>query len=141
MLQQAVVQTVLNHYFCQLASHTLFCHLSSVQLTFVGDMLVDMILENLEPTLLLRRDSIAECLLGTPEHFRGKERLFRRILDVESGANQILLMRVARPGLVMESNRSPKGDMWSAIPVALLCILVIVGDGQRGSGLKGDNVL
>ena len=26
-------------------------------------------------------------------------------------------------------NRSPKGNMWSAIPVALLCMLVIVGDG------------
>ena len=104
-------------------------------------MLIDMILENLEPALFLRRDSVAETLLLTPQHFRGKECLLRRILDIESRANQILLMRVARPGLVMESNRSPKGDMWSAIPVALLCILVIVGDGQQGSGPKGDNVL
>ena len=39
------------------------------------------------------------------------------------------------------SNRSPKGNMWSAIPIALLCILVIVGDGQQGSGPKGNNVL
>ena len=28
------------------------------------------------------------------------------------------------------SNSSPKGIMWSAIPVALLCMLVIVGDGD-----------
>ena len=33
-------------------------------------------------------------------------------------------------------NRSPKGNMWSAIPDALLCMLVIVGDGQQGSGPK-----
>ena len=26
-------------------------------------------------------------------------------------------------------NQSPKGNMWSAIPVALLCMLVIIGDG------------
>ena len=30
--------------------------------------------------------------------------------------------------------------MWSAIPVALLCMLVIVGDGKQGSGPKGDDV-
>ena len=28
-----------------------------------------------------------------------------------------------------KSNRSPKGNMWSVIPVALLCMLVIVDDG------------
>ena len=38
-------------------------------------------------------------------------------------------------------NQSPKGNMWSAIPVALLCMLVIVGDGWQGSDPKGDNVL
>ena len=37
-------------------------------------------------------------------------------------------------------NQSPKGNMWSAIPVALLCMLVIVGDGKQGSGPKGDDV-
>ena len=26
-------------------------------------------------------------------------------------------------------NQSPKGNMWSAIPVALLCMFEIVGDG------------
>ena len=38
-------------------------------------------------------------------------------------------------------NQSPKGNMWSAIPVALLHMLVIVGDGEQGSGLEGDDVL
>ena len=28
-----------------------------------------------------------------------------------------------------EKNQSPKGNMWSAIPVALLCVNVNVGDG------------
>ena len=40
-----------------------------------------------------------------------------------------------------KQNRSPKGNMWSAIPVALLRLLVIVGDGKQGSGLEGDDVL
>ena len=40
-----------------------------------------------------------------------------------------------------KGNQSPKGNMWSAIPVALLCMLVIVGDGKQGSGPKGDDVL
>ena len=31
--------------------------------------------------------------------------------------------------------------MWSAIPVALLCILVIVGDGLQGSGPEGTDDL
>ena len=30
-----------------------------------------------------------------------------------------------------KNNQSPKGNMWSAIPVALLCMLVIVGDGYH----------
>ena len=38
-------------------------------------------------------------------------------------------------------NRSPKGNMWSVIPVALLCMFVNVGDGKQGSGPEGDNVL
>ena len=35
----------------------------------------------------------------------------------------------------------PKGNMWSAIPVALLSMFVTVGDGKQGSGPKGDDVL
>ena len=38
-------------------------------------------------------------------------------------------------------NQSPKGNKWSAIPVALLCMLVIEDDGKQGSGPKGDDVL
>ena len=35
------------------------------------------------------------------------------------------------PSLKVETkeNQSLKGNMWSAIPIALLCMLVIVGDG------------
>ena len=37
---------------------------------------------------------------------------------------------VAEPGTAdCKKNQSPKGNMWSAIPVALLRMLVIVGDG------------
>ena len=38
-------------------------------------------------------------------------------------------------------NRSPKGNMWSAIPVALLCMIVIWSEGKQGSGPEGDEVL
>ena len=37
-------------------------------------------------------------------------------------------------------NRSPKGNMWSAIPVALLCMVVNRNE-RQGSGPKGDKVL
>ena len=40
-----------------------------------------------------------------------------------------------------EANQSPKGNMWSAIPVALLCMLVTEDDGKQGSGPEGDDVL
>ena len=40
-----------------------------------------------------------------------------------------------------EINRSPKGNMWSAIPVALLCMIVNLCEGKQGSGPKGDEVL
>ena len=38
-------------------------------------------------------------------------------------------------------SRSPKGDMWSAIPVALLCMIVNWSKGKQGSGPEGDKVL
>ena len=37
--------------------------------------------------------------------------------------------------------RSPKGNMWSAIPVALLCMIVNWSEGKQGSSLEGDKVL
>ena len=41
----------------------------------------------------------------------------------------------------MESfNRSPKGNTWSAIPVALLCMVVNRNE-RKGSGPGGDKVL
>ena len=38
-------------------------------------------------------------------------------------------------------NRSPKGNMWSAKPVALLCLIVNWSEGKQGSGPEGDDVL
>ena len=43
--------------------------------------------------------------------------------------------------LVPLPNRSPKGNMWSAIPVALLCTIVNWSEGKQGSGPEGDEVL
>ena len=40
-----------------------------------------------------------------------------------------------------KKNRSPKGNMWSAIPVTLLCMVVNRNKRKQGSGLKGDKVL
>ena len=40
-----------------------------------------------------------------------------------------------------KKNRSPKGNMWSAIPVALLCVIVNWSDRKQGNGPKGDKVL
>ena len=39
-----------------------------------------------------------------------------------------------------KENRSPKGNMWSAIPVALLCMIVNLCEGKQGSGPKGVEV-
>ena len=39
-----------------------------------------------------------------------------------------------------ERNRSPKGNTWSAIPVALLCMVVNQNE-RQGSGPEGDEVL
>ena len=38
-------------------------------------------------------------------------------------------------------NRSPKGNMWSAIPIALLCMVVNQNERKQGSGPEGDKVL
>ena len=40
-----------------------------------------------------------------------------------------------------KGNRSPKGNMWSAIPVALLCMIVNWSERKQGSGPEGDEVL
>ena len=50
-------------------------------------------------------------------------------LDKVSGRIQII------------ENRSPKGNMWSAIPVALLCMIVNLSERKQGSGPEGDEVL
>ena len=41
----------------------------------------------------------------------------------------------------MVLNRSPKGNIWSAIPVALLCMIVNLSEGRQDSGPEGDEVL
>ena len=41
----------------------------------------------------------------------------------------------------LAKNRSPKGNMWSAIPVALLCMIVNWSERKQGSGPEGDKVL
>ena len=38
-------------------------------------------------------------------------------------------------------NQSPKGNMWSAIPFALLCMIVNLSERKQGSGPEGDEVL
>ena len=38
-------------------------------------------------------------------------------------------------------NRSPKGNMWSAIPVVLLCLILNWSEGKQGSGPEGEDVL
>ena len=42
---------------------------------------------------------------------------------------------------VSMTNSSPKGNMWSAIPVALLCMIVNWSERKQGSGPEGDEVL
>ena len=46
-----------------------------------------------------------------------------------------------RPNNGGKRNRSPKGNMWSAIPIALLCVIVKWSERKQGSGPKGDEVL
>ena len=41
----------------------------------------------------------------------------------------------------MKENRLPKGNMWSAIPVALLLVIVNWSERKQGSGPEGDKVL
>ena len=38
-------------------------------------------------------------------------------------------------------NRSPKGNMWSAIPIALLCMVVNRNERKQRSGTDRDEVL
>ena len=45
------------------------------------------------------------------------------------------------PSANLRVNQSPKGNMWSAIPVALLCMIVNWSERKQGSGPEGDEVL
>ena len=44
-------------------------------------------------------------------------------------------------GAEFRLNQSPKGYMWSAIPVALLCMIENWSERKQGSGTEGDKVL
>ena len=41
----------------------------------------------------------------------------------------------------LRSNQSPMGNMWSAIPIALLCMIENLSERKQGSGPEGDKVL
>ena len=45
------------------------------------------------------------------------------------------------PPLEPLPNRLPRGNMWSAIPFALLCMIVNWSERKQGSGPKGEKVL
>ena len=47
--------------------------------------------------------------------------------------------RVACPQL--KRNKALEGNMWSAIPIALLCMVVNWNERKQGSGPEGDEVL
>ena len=50
-------------------------------------------------------------------------------------------LRLKRPESTnLRPNRSPKGNMWSAIPIALLCMVVNWNERKQGSGPKSDKV-
>ena len=42
---------------------------------------------------------------------------------------------------VLKDNQSPKGNMWSAIPFVLVCMIVSLSERKQGSGPEGDEVL
>ena len=68
---------------------------------------------------------------------RGEEGSGREILRRKKGNQAVGLKPIKRK---IRRNRSPKGNTWSAIPVALLC-LVVNWNERQGSGPEGDEVL
>ena len=49
--------------------------------------------------------------------------------------------KTAKTKYVTVGDRLPKGNVWSAIPVALLCMIVKLSERKQGSGSEGDEVL
>ena len=49
--------------------------------------------------------------------------------------------RLGRADLRPEQVGTPKGNMWSAVPVALLCLIVNWSERKQGRGPEGDKVL
>ena len=66
----------------------------------------------------------------------GSERPDLGLKRLDFGSEGLILGRGTETG-----NRSPKGNMWSAIPVALLCMILNWSERKQGSGPKGDKVL
>ena len=66
---------------------------------------------------------------------------FRYALEDLSRVSTSPAKRVDRMERAERVNRSPKGNMWSAIPVALLCLVVNQSERKQGSGPIGDKVL
>ena len=54
------------------------------------------------------------------------------------GQGQCWRRSLGHLGRSCKLNRSPKGNTWSAIPVALLCMIVNWSERKQGSGSKGD---
>ena len=52
-----------------------------------------------------------------------------------------LYLACPNQNMIVWKNRSPKGNMWSPIPVALLCMAVNRSKRKQGSGTEGDKVL
>ena len=55
---------------------------------------------------------------------------------LDLGSEDLILGRGTETG-----NRSPKGNIWSAIPVALLCMIANWSKRKQGCGPEGDEVL
>ena len=72
-----------------------------------------------------------------------KRQLFTgNALSISSTARLIAFGRVQpQQEKKKQKNRSPKGNMWSMIPVALLCMVVNRNERKQGSGPEGDEVL
>ena len=93
-----------------LASNTYFLTTSNKfqSCTFVGNLFGDEILKDFEPAFLLRRNSVAEGLLGAPQHLRREKRLRRRVFDVKGRSDQIFLVRFVRTSLLIEDIQDSK---------------------------------
>ena len=66
----------------------------------------------------------------------GQGQCFRSSLEHLGRSSRLNLLKKAE-----KVNQSPKGNMWSATPVSLLCMVVNRNQRKQGSGPEGDDVL